>query len=289
MTIDTKYDDDIVRERRARLAAERKLEVKQEELVAANRKLSNHALSLSGKIVDQRKVVDDLVGQNSKVSDDLERANTKVVMVEQMLWDAIETIKDGFALFDADLKLIMANQPYLNSLNGGAISPGDSYLEILDLCLDEGLVDLKGQPEDEWYQFMLDRWQGNFIEPVTLQLWDKSYVKMTDRRTADGGIVSMALNITDMVLYEEELLKARDRAMAADRAKSAFLAKMSHELRTPMNGIVGMAELLGEKEQDDESALYCATIRSSGEALLEIINDVLDFSKIEAERVVLKA
>ncbi|GFE64461.1 ATP-binding protein [Litoreibacter roseus] len=285
---DFTHEDELQQERRARLAVERRLELKQAELIDANRKLSNHALSLSTQIIDQRRVVSQLEGQNTKVVHDLEMANSKVMMVERLLWDALETIQDGFALFDADFRLIIANQPYLRALDAGSIGPGNTYAKILDLCIEEGIVDLQGMPEDEWFDFMLGRWQGQAISPITLRLWDGSYIKMADRRTSDGGIVSLALNITDAILREEELRDARDTAQAADRAKSAFLAKMSHELRTPMNGVVGMADLLLEGDLDEEEVLYASTIRNSGDALLGIINDVLDFSKMEADKLELK-
>lgn len=283
------FEKELTRERRARLAAERLLEQKQAELMAANRKLSQHALSLSGQIVDQRKVVQQLQGQNSQVSEDLVKANNKVVVVEQLLWDALETIHDGFALYDKNFKLIAANAPYLRIFkNAENVGPGISFESLLDLCLDEGIVDIGSRSEDDWYDFMLDRWSTDVIDPVTVRFTNGLYVKMMDRRTTDGGIVSLVLNITDTIKRETELLQARDKAQAADRAKSAFLAKMSHELRTPMNGVVGMAELLLDSELDEESALYASTIKTSGEALLEIINDVLDFSKIEADRLELK-
>ena len=279
----------LMQERRARLSAERLLEQKQIELTAANRKLSAHALSLSGQIVDQRRVVAELEGENTRVEKDLAAANHKVVAVERLLWDAIDTIHDGFALFDKNLNLIAANPPYLAALEGaGDVGPGTAYSDIIDLCIDEGIVDLQGQDADDWHDLMLSRWTKSTIEPLTLRFWNGMYVKMMDRRTSDGGVVSMVLNITESILKEGELRDARDKAQAADRAKSAFLAKMSHELRTPMNGVVGMADLLLENELDEESNLYAQTIRRSGEALLEIINDILDFSKIEAEKIQLK-
>ncbi|MEL7116850.1 MAG: PAS-domain containing protein [Pseudomonadota bacterium] len=142
----------LAKERRARMAAERLLELKQVELREANRKLSLHALSLSDEIVEQRAV-------NEDVRSELQYATDKIEAVERRLWDSIETIPDGFAVFDPDGTLVVANSAYVQPFDGLTdVAPGITYRALLRLAAEEGIVDTDGMTRADWIDQMLWRW-----------------------------------------------------------------------------------------------------------------------------------
>ncbi|QMU58754.1 MAG: response regulator [Boseongicola sp.] len=289
--------DQFASERRTRLAAERLMAQMKTELSDANRALSRHAQSLSTEIVSSREEIgrvkteaETLKSEVTHVREDLVRAESAMVIAERRLWDSLETIRDGFAVFGPDNNMIVANRAYLAIFEGlEMVQPGIPMSELVELLADEGIVDTGGLSSRAWQAGMLRRLDQPRIEQSILKLWNGQYIRLIDRRTGHGDLVTLALNITEQTKREEQLREAREKAEAANRAKSAFLANMSHEIRTPMNGVVAMADLMTETAMDEEQRAYVETIRSSGEALLVIINDVLDYSKIEADQISFKS
>ncbi len=97
------------------------------------------------------------------------------------------------------------------------------------------------------------------------------------------GYVGTITDITEIINFQHEQIKLKEKAEESDRLKSAFLANMSHEIRTPMNGILGFSDLLSDPDlTSEEQANYIAMINKSGQRMLNIINDIVDISKIEA-------
>lgn len=279
---------ELAKERRARLAAERLLKLRQDELHSANAQLGKHANALTEEIVERREEAHELREQTDQALQDLQLAKSEIHIAKRRLWDSIETIEDGFAVFDENHELIVANSAYLSVFDDmPMVGPGVSYPDLVAIMLEEGIVDIGQDTAGQWRGKLLDRWSKPKPDPLVIRLWNGRFVKLIDRLSSDGDTVSLALDITDTIRNQKKLERAKERAQAANRAKSSFLARMSHELRTPMNGVVGMADLLKETDLNEEQALFVETIRSSGNALLDLINDVLDFSKLEAAKFVL--
>ncbi|MDZ7906248.1 MAG: PAS-domain containing protein [Cypionkella sp.] len=212
-----------------------------------------------------------------------------VDITDQMrIWAAIEAIPDGFVLYDREERLVTCNQRYRDIYADSApyMEVGVTFEDLLRHGLAAGAhPDAVGR-EEEWISQRLyhHRNPGAVFEE---QLSDGRWIREQDHPTPDGGRVGLRMDVTAEKANQAALEAARLQAEAANRAKSAFLANMSHEIRTPMNGVVGMAELLCDTALTDDQRLFAETIRSSGEALLVIINDILDYSKIEAERLTL--
>jgi two-component system, cell cycle sensor histidine kinase PleC len=271
------------------------------ELVQQSGDSGQHLIGIAVDITEQKTLVE------------------RTVEADLRLRDAIETIPEAFVVWDAQNRLVLCNSNFqeLHNLPDDAIKAGASY---------ESVVAAGRKPVVR--SKVTSEGQSPGARTFEAQLDDGRWLHISERRTKDGGYVSVGTDITNIKRHEEKLMESEKRLMAtvadlrhsqqklerqaeevadlaekyaeektraeeANQAKSKFLANMSHELRTPLNAIIGFSEIMESGMfgplGSDKYREYCHDIHQSGQYLLDVINDILDMSKIEAGRIRLDA
>ncbi|MGG7518536.1 PAS domain-containing sensor histidine kinase [Allorhizobium undicola] len=237
---------------------------------------------------------------------------------DQRLADAIECTSEAFVLWDKHDRLVMCNAHFqqVYGLPDGVLVPGTERA-VVNAAAARPIIQRR----------VSDPSGFGSARTMELQLADERWLQINERRTRDGGMVSVGTDITQLKRHQERLreqerrlmatigdlsasqkklerqkselseanekyLAEKQRAEAANKAKSEFLANMSHELRTPLNAILGFSEILSTGMfgplGSPKYCEYARDIHDSGKHLLNVINDILDMSKIEAGHMVLK-
>ncbi|HXW72253.1 MAG TPA: ATP-binding protein [Methylocella sp.] len=243
----------------------------------------------------------------------------RTVTADLRLRDAIETVSEAFVLWDADNRLVTCNSKFqkLHHLSADAIAAGMPYAQVM----------AKGKPPIIQTEIPLGERPLVNARTYEARLGDGRWLQINERRTKDGGYVSVGTDITALKRHEEQLIESERRLMAtvadlrksrqtlefqaqqladlaeryleqkaeaetANQAKSEFLANMSHELRTPLNHIIGFADMMQQQTLGPLGSPkyldYCRDIMHSGERLRDMISDVLDMSRLESGKFQIK-
>jgi two-component system cell cycle sensor histidine kinase PleC len=260
-----------------------------------------------------------LVGIAIDVTDRKREAEISAT-ADQRLREAVEAISEAFVLWDSSNRLVLCNSKYrrLHDLPAESAHPGAAYAELAamgstPIVSSEGLVNPNepgaGQEDAKTYE---------------ARLANGRWLQVNERRTRDGGFVSVGTDITALKEHEAQLVRSerlllatiaqlrqsrrsleaqarqladlaeryheeKGRAEMANRAKAEFLANMSHELRTPLNAIIGFSQMMAAQTfgpmGSEKYREYCADILSSGRYLLNVFSDVLEMSQLESGRV----
>jgi two-component system cell cycle sensor histidine kinase PleC len=267
------------------------------ELVQQPGEVSPHLIGIAVDITEQKTLVE------------------KTAEADLRLRDAIETIPEAFVLWDANNRMVLCNSNFLalHNLPDEAVRTGTPY---------DTVVAAGRKPVVRTRVINDEQIPG--ARTFEAQLEDGRWLHISERRTKDGGYVSVGTDITTIKRHEEKLMNSeqrliktiadlrasqrtlehqaeeladlaekysdeKTRAEEANQAKSSFLANMSHELRTPLNAIIGFSEIMKSEMfgpiGGDKYRDYCKDIHQSGQYLLDVINDILDMSKIEAGRI----
>jgi signal transduction histidine kinase/DNA-binding NarL/FixJ family response regulator len=214
----------------------------------------------------------------------------------RQLENALNSMADGFVMFDAEDRLVVCNRSYrqMYALSAPFIRPGALFDDIVREGARRGQYPQLEGPEieaniDRFLEDLKQRRRQGTLQQIERLLPDGRWLLLTERPVPDGGIVGIRTDITELKRAMAELGDARDLAQRASAAKGMFLARMSHELRTPLNAVLGFTDLLMQSATvSGEQREQLSLVQDAAAHLRDVVNTLLDLSKAEARTPELK-
>ena len=197
--------------------------------------------------------------------------------------EAVDAMPDGLGFYDSKDRLVLWNARYaeVNPELEPHLVVGLTFREALRIGIDEGRYQEAAGREEAWLNERMQarrQLSSNSEQQVAGGRW----LRIQDRRTSEGGTVTVCNDITDLKRDAEALSEARDAAEAANVAKSQFLANMSHEIRTPLNGVIGLSQALAKTDLTAEQREMLDLMQASGKTLQTLLSDILDLARVES-------
>ena len=221
--------------------------------------------------------------------DPTRQALERAALAEARLRAAVEALPEGVVFLDKEGRYILWNQRYAEIYHRSAdlFRPGRKLAETLAIGVARGDYPEAVGREAEW---IADRLAllANPGRRHEQRLSDGRWILIEERRTADGGLIGIRVDITEIRETTERLRQALLQAEAANRAKGQFLSTMSHEIRTPLNGVLGLAHVLARTPLNAHQTKLVGTIIDSAVLLERLLSDVLDLSRIESGQLELR-
>ncbi|MFN3522054.1 MAG: ATP-binding protein [Phenylobacterium sp.] len=219
----------------------------------------------------------------------LARAEAEARLARDRLRAALDALPEGVVFLDADGRYVLWNKRYAEIYHRSAdlFSTDARLADTLTIGVARGDYPEAQGREAEWLAERLEQLRNPTGERHEQRLADGRWLMVEERRTDDGGVIGLRVDITEMKRQAQALEDALRRAEAAGRARSEFLANISHELLTPLNGISGMAQVLGQTPLSNAQGEMLNTICAQAHALESLIRDVLDYNSLEAGKVAL--
>ncbi|MBJ7411965.1 MAG: response regulator [Phenylobacterium sp.] len=209
----------------------------------------------------------------------LSQARAQAELAEVRLREVIDAIPEGVVFLDAEGRYILWNRRYAEIYHRSAdlFRPGAKLIDTLREGVRRGdYPDAIGH-EEAWLAAREAKLFTATGERHEQQVADGRWLMIEERRTSDGGVIGLRVDITEMKRQAEALEQALAHAEAAHRAKAEFLADMSHELRTPLNGVAGLAQALDATDLSPDQRALVAEIRAAARQLDRLVNGLLDY------------
>jgi len=202
----------------------------------------------------------------------------------ERIFDALASIDVAVAIYDRNDRVVAVSPYYQEMFPEEALSVGLSYRDTLRRFAEHhDRIRILGYPDiDSYLEAEVQRHRTPFAHQV-YKLANGRWIESRKVPLPDGGIVGLWRDITAQRVAEATMLRSKEATEVASRAKADFLALMSHELRTPLNAVIGFAQLLersGGTMPVETMSEYAGLIRTSGEQLLQTINDILDLTRL---------